>query len=298
MSGLKTVELFPTKDLIQEWFQIFMPPYDLFMSNQELLDQIPSSPSILVIPRDEFFNHPTYREVNLANAFTYWTINKMITHVIHAPAGWLDMIPNELRNDLLVYQAEMERGLVFSVNEKQVPPKLVPFVVETSVGKRLVLQQNGWEQLTESEKREFILTYAKEWDNWTGIASISNFPEHIKARANVFPKTGGGNCLGATLFAVTGADWMLSHWVHPQTFQQTLLHAGYNRVETTEHKRGDVFLFLDETSSIRHATYHVEQDVFFNKNGQTIFNPWKLIDYTELMKYWGSYKLEIYRYIK
>lgn len=46
---------------------------------------------------------------------------------------------------------------------------------------------------------------------------------------------------------------------------------------------------------IKHASYHIGNNLFFNKNGQTFFNPWKVTHLDQLNKEWNQYKMIVYR---
>ena len=65
---------------------------------------------------------------------------------------------------------------------------------------------------------------------------------------------------------------------------------------TEEHfQANDVVAWVDEEEVIQHAAYCIDGDLFFNKNGQTFFNPWKIVHGDELKKEWERYTLRVYR---
>ncbi|MEG0386348.1 MAG: hypothetical protein RR642_16530, partial [Solibacillus sp.] len=62
----------------------------------------------------------------------------------------------------------------------------------------------------------------------------------------------------------------------------------YEKVCTENLQEGDVLVWIDVTDIIQHAAYHIGQNLFFNKHGQTIFDPWKLLKKEHLYNKWGS----------
>jgi hypothetical protein len=62
-----------------------------------------------------------------------------------------------------------------------------------------------------------------------------------------------------------------------------------------EIKKGDVITWVNNEGVIQHASYHIDDNLFFNKNGQTFFNPWKITHLNELNEEWCQYKMKVYR---
>lgn len=295
---MSVIELQPSDVVVRQWLEQFMPADDLFFADAGLLERIGTNQPILIIPREEFVEHPTYRDVQLANAYTYWTVDKAATHVIHAPQEWIAKLSSDLRRELLTYQVAVGRGLVFSVSDDQLSTRLLPYIVQLGENKYFILQRISWKLMTDLERLQLMIRYAKEWDLWTAHEVPVGIPNHLKRCANTFSTDAGSNCLAATLFAVTGEEWLLTQWVHPKTFLETLAHASYERVVDDVKVNGDVLTFWDDAERLKHATYRINQDLFFNKNGQAVFNPWKLIKESELFDAWGGYTVHIYRQTK
>ncbi|TCI72344.1 hypothetical protein EVJ22_06720 [Exiguobacterium sp. SH0S7] len=291
------IKLAPSEAVINEWIKSFMPAHDLYFIDERLLSRLDHSPGILLIPREEFSQHPTYRDISVANSYTYWTVDPVATHVVHAPSGWLTSLPDALRSDVLTFQATVGRGLVFRLTDDESRREWMPYIINVDGVRHLVLQQDVWTLMTNFERRQLVLNYAKEWDVWDAHDLPLEAPSHLTRYANMFSTEAGSNCLAATLFAVTGEDWLITQWVHPKTFLQTLAHASYTQVDAAA-EAGDVLTFWDDAGRLQHATYRIDDELFFNKNGQTMFNPWKVIDETELRAAWGAFTVKIYRRTK
>ena len=87
---------------------------------------------------------------------------------------------------------------------------------------------------------------------------------------------------------------MLNEWIHPETFKVGLDKAGYHLTNKAMIK-ADVVVWRNEDQVIQHAAYHIGDSLFFNKNGQTIFNPWKIVHWNQLITQWNRYKMNTYR---
>ncbi|UTT42262.1 hypothetical protein [Exiguobacterium aurantiacum] len=294
MTASKTISLSPTEEVVQVWVASMVPSMDLFMADERLVTQLGTQASVLIIPRAEFDAHPSYRDVRVANAYTYWTIDREVPYVLHAPPRWMETLTPEMRRDVLTYQVQVGRGLVFPVSDDMFIDQSSSVVMWDDTP-HLVLHRSVWQTMTDATRRRLTMTYAGAWEEWTTSPIPPTCPDHVKRLANTFPVNSGSNCLAATLFAVTGEDWIASQWVHPGTFLQTLGQADYAQVETEIRESGDVLTFVDEAGRIQHATYCIGNGLFFNKNGQTLFNPWKLIQERDLFEAWGSYTCHSYR---
>ena len=290
-----TVQITPCEEVVREWEATLLSPMDLFVADEHLVTQLGTQASVLIIPRAEFDVHPSYRDVRVANAYTFWTIDRAAPFVLHASPGWVETLPRDVRHDLLVYQVMIGRGLVFPATSDMSDEQLSSSIVAWGDTSHLVLHQAVWQAMTDATRRRLTLTYANGWDAWTVHPVPSTCPDHVRRLANTFPVNSGSNCLAATLFAVTKEEWIASQWVHPGTFLQTLVQVGYVQIETEMMEAGDVLTFVDEAGRVQHASYYLGDQLFFNKNGQTMFNPWKLIHESELFESWGSYTCHSYR---
>ncbi len=80
----------------------------------------------LIIPRDEFFKHASYRKIQLANSYEYWNISKEIEIVLVAQSGWINKLEPKEKEKLLLLQVEVGRGLSVStklISDLSIIPK-------------------------------------------------------------------------------------------------------------------------------------------------------------------------------
>lgn len=286
----------PSFEEIEAWCRSFVPEETLYWIDESFLKELPNN--CLVLPRQEFFHHPAYRTPQLSNAYLTWMMGEGVTYIVHAPSAFLDDLHPTVKIRLLEFQEKMNRGLVLPMQIEQMSGLVNGETVEKDGQTFIILHQSNWDKLSREVRHSLMLNYAKEWDTWEGEACDTLTPPHLATFANTFPLEEGGNCLAATLFAITRNDWMIHQWIHPETFLQTIQLSGYETVADTNPKSGDVLTFWNEQEQLIHANYCIRPNLFFNKHGQVRFNPWKLIDEHELQRNWGSYRLRIKRKIK
>lgn len=292
-----TIEIEPAKEQIAVWTKKFVPENDLFFISKNDLRIFEEYLShVFVIPRKEFFNHSTYNQIQFVNSYLYWNISAEVEYVIVAPPSWITYLPKQKKKELFKIQIRLARGLIFSLSLfPEIDSIPEEYMVVDNQEQYVVIQCHMWNTLPHHVKEQAIKAYAQLWDHWTCYEVPVEAPIHIKTFANSFPILSGSNCLSATLFAITGQEWMAREWVHPATFINGLKQADYSFINDDNLGIGDVIAWVNEEDVIQHACYHIGNDLFFNKNGQTFFNPWKVVHWDELNREWSTYKRKVYR---
>lgn len=291
-----TVRLEPTKEQISIWIENFVPQKDLFFVEEKDLNTLTEYLcEVLVVPREEFFKHSSYTQIQVANSYMYWNISSKAQFVIVATPDWIINLPEQKMREILIVQYKMNRGLILPLSlfasASSIPQE---YIVEGEGEKFFVIQHSIWKRLSYQIKRHAIRAYAQLWDDWLGTDFPEQTPIHIKKYANKFPMESGSNCLSSTLFAITGQEWIIDEWVHPNTFLIGLERANFFLVNDVI-KKGDIITWVNQDGIIKHAAYHIDNNRFFNKNGQTFFNPWEIIDLNTLNEEWCQYKMKVYR---
>ena len=97
--------------------------------------------------------------------------------------------------------------------------------------------------------------------------------------------------------AISGGkqEWFIHEWIYQKSFIETLKQYKYYEFTGDCIKKDDVVVWQDKNQVIQHAAYYIGDGLFFNKDGQTIFNPWKIIKEEHLYKYWEHLTPIIYR---
>lgn len=289
------VDISPTKRQLENWVQQFVPTTDLFFIEEYMMQRLQDYlEHVLIMPRSEFSAHPSYKQIQLINSYTYWRISTTATRVIIAPPHWIGQLPSSIRTELLQAQYQMGRGLCLPLSFFPSPAIVRNYTIDVEGDHFVCLQSKIWNSLPPSHKEHVLKLYAQEWDTWTTEEIPAYTPIHIQTYANQFPMASGSNCLAATLFAVNGQDWILHEWLYPQAFVNGLTQT--NHIQATEPLQpADVIVWQDENGAIQHASYHIGDQLFFNKNGQTFFNPWKIVHMEDLVNEWGHLSQTLYR---
>ena len=282
----------PTEQQLTSWIDTFVPNQDLFFIEEADLAYFENEVAdVLVIPRSEFMAHAVYKRLQLANSYMYWNIAERMSYVLVAPPEWIERIALQKKQHLLEVQAGSGRGLVFAA--PMLPEAPADFSVERDGTALIVMQYNWWKKLPIKIKMRFLKEYAVQWDSPECHELPADAPSRLQQFANRYSDSHGSNCLSATLFAVTGHAWIAREWVHPETFSHGLHRANYRLIEK-EAAPGDVVIWINHAGIVQHASFCIGNDLFFNKNGQTFFNPWKVIDGNELNREWSHLEKKVY----
>ncbi|KPL60999.1 hypothetical protein [Rossellomorea vietnamensis] len=287
----------PTPDAIKEWIKAYVPDKDLFFLPENNLASFKEYLSnVLVVPHEEFKNHSTYKQIQLANSYEYWNLSKEVKYVLVTPPGWVNHLPVEKKDDLFHIQVEVGRGLIHPISDFTGDASFLHNnVVEVNGEKYLVLHKAMWEDPYYTSKEEIITDIAQQWEDWTCYHVPPQTPQHLLPFANTFPSRAGSNCLSATLFAITKQEWIIHEWVHPQTFLQSLKNEDYHLIFPEDMRAGDVLTWENADGIIQHASYCIDGQFFFNKRGQTFFNAWSILHYDDLKEDWGLYHMKCFR---
>lgn len=285
----------PSNEILQQWVEDYVPKKDLFFIAEGDTEKLQGHlRNVLIMPSTEFFNHTSYTQIELINSYEYWNI-KNASHVIVAQPDWIVGVAEEIRTFLLQCQVKIERGMVLPktfIADLTVVPEA--YIIDDLV----VLQRSMWEGMSQSNKKMIIKKVAEWWEDGACEEVPEDLPPHLMPYANTYATTAGANCLAAALYAVSDkeSEWLLQEWVHQQAFLNGLEQLGYTVYEQDETLiAGDVVAWVDIDEVIQHASYYVGNNLFFNKQGQTIFNAWKIKKEADLMKDWSSMQMKIYR---
>jgi len=284
----------PTKKVLLSWMDSYVPEKDLFFLSKEHLNNEIDFTDVLLMPIDEFYNHSTYGQLNYINGYEYWNI-KNAQHVIIAEKEWIESISEEVKQLILNSQVQSERGLVLPVTFIHEIEKIPSSYV---VNGHVVIQRSMWEKLGESSKEQLLTTMVYEWwDKGECEESPKSLPSFLKPFANTFGHLQGANCLATVLFAISKGkqEWFIYEWIHQKTFLEKLNQYHYEEFLDEGLHQGDIVIWKDENAIIQHAAYYIGEELYFNKHGQTMFNPWKILSKEQLYKEWEHLTLVKYR---
>lgn len=296
---------------LEKWEESFIPEKDLFFLRNEDEDLLPEfGVNCLVFSFEEFMNHPTYTDISYASSYTYWTLRKeKIKKVIVAPKEVFSSLTSAIKTRVLQTQQEVGRGLILEAEHfegilrEPATSMLASFQFLSDNRIYYALQKEVWDQLPKSLKSDILNRMALKYDEPGERDPYKPTIDIINSYVNTYPNSHGPNCFSSTLYCAASQatgfslDWMIQEWVHPTTFMNGLKQLGYKEIPLAKDAifPHDVLVWKNKEEKILHASFHIDQHYFFNKNGQTFFNPWKTIHVRELDEEWGHNQVHVYR---
>lgn len=284
------IKIMPDDAILNLWINEFKFSFDVFYLTENSIGLFQNHLEDTAIhTKKELLKHTLGNDIKYINHYEFWLMKPEATHFIIVQKGWFESLPAELKFKLLKMQSELGRGLIYP-EELLAHPKFYDYTLIN----KTILTSSLVDHMTHHEKEE-ILRYGVEAEEDNIVIGVKkNIPDHIKEVANSFSTVNGSNCFGSTLFAITGQEKYLPEWVHQGQFLEVLREEGYRQV-SGENRLEDVIVWKDDNGMVRHACYYLGNGLYFNKSGQKIFNPWKIVSWRELDDDWGHYSYTIYR---
>ena len=272
----------PTEETLSHWIEHLVPELDVWYRDDSALDLDLSG--CMVMPRADYLKHPAFRDIRYVNAYLHWQMPSTVSRIIVSGPEWVTRLDNADRTTLLEHQVALKRGLVIPLSFlDNVPAVMRPYVTGDSV----VLCQALWHGLPVPIQRTIVLREQRRWDDLQCHPVPADLAAHIRAVANTFGHEDGANCLGTTAFCVTGEAWMRDHWMYQAPFLDIITRNGYRPAPDVAPEPDDIVTF-EVDGSVVHAAFCVGDDRFLNKNGQSRFNPIRIVDWATLSADWAS----------
>lgn len=291
---MRPIIIKPDKNVLKSWSNLYVPDKDLFFITKALLDSDIDFTDVLVMPKEEFYKHNTYKQLHYVNSYEYWNIRN-IQYVVVAEKEWIETLSQRSQKLIFKMQIQCERGLVVPVRFIENIDMFPSLYIQDG---NIIIQRLMWERLDHSFKEKLLKNMVQEWwDNGECVDTPSSFPDFLKPYTNKFSHHQGSNCLAAVLYAITEGKqtWFIHEWIHQSTFIEKLKQFNYKQYDGSDIKPNDIVIWKDDNSIIQHAAYHIEDNLYFNKQGQTMFNPWKIISKEQLYQEWKHLDSVIYR---
>lgn len=270
------IPLEPTDDDFAWWRAHFVPPHVLWLWDDT---PIPHADTVEIIARADLSTHHLISRIEMANAFTTWAIpNETISIVIDNGSWRSRLIPEQLAQARAL-QIQFKRGLCFPSLEG---------------GSTLVLDQQVWSELTDQQRDTIIRNQLADWDDPVTLLCPEDAPAHIRIIANRFLQVEGANCFATAAYAATGDDTLLPRWIWEDELRRILTNAGWVESSGINPEPGDIIAIAIDGVFI-HATYVIAPNRLLNKNGQTSFNPIRVIDLSTFRREWPDGETKILR---
>ncbi|KMP15521.1 hypothetical protein TU49_26670 [Bacillus cereus] len=298
-------------NILNKWIKQFLPEYDLFFFPKKYGAVVKHFTSnTLLMPKEEFSNHTIFNNINSRNSYQVWNIHKDIQFVCVANPSLIMQWDKETRESIFRIQFEVNRGSIYEwdmiecVLEDIPSPSSKTAILQhvspysfTYDSKRYIsMQKSLWDNLHKEFQYKFLLLLTKQFVYQTSLSK-----EQIKKFENSFSSVNGANCLAATLASICSekseAKWIITKWVHDNSFLKGLQIKQYRLKSASidSLQPSDILVWKNEKNKVLHASFHLGGGYFFNKNGQSFFNPWQLVHIESLLNTWENEPIEVYR---
>lgn len=258
--------IYPNSQTIKYWEEHYFNDFDLFF-----VTSLPIKYEPILITSKEKFKESSLFNIKTNNLYEIWNLYEY-KYVIQAYAGWFESLSNATQNTLIDEQQKINNPLF--INNK-------------------LITSFKWKTMNPDTKKEFFNTKIHDYQDNKSDEIHIKLPEHIESLVDTFPLYQGSNCLSTVLYVITKSRNILNQWIKGDSFLHTLRQLGYVRTDNSSTV-GDVVIYFSDQAVV-HAAYQIENNFYLNKNGQTIFNPYKIISKQELEYNWGKYDKYIYR---
>jgi hypothetical protein len=283
-----------TKEVLQSWYQKFVPNIDYFYFVER-----PGYVSVMDRASVEL-------SLDIKTSFLPWNVTSNAHYVSVVSNDEFLMWEEEIQKAVLREQIRLNRGYIFeleellnvlgesiSVDEWNL---LEAYAIDHEGKKMVTLQGFLWKDLSDHAKTSILLYIAKMFVDMDSIsfttdldAVKSEYPR-IATLLNTFGKMNGPNCLGAVLSALQENEdklsSVLSKWVLPSEFYEELKKMNYEKVSTTNIQPNDILVWEKDQNTL-HSCFMLSRGLVFNKQGQTMFNPYQCIPLENVLSNWN-----------
>ncbi|MGG2028034.1 hypothetical protein AB1282_20245 [Gottfriedia sp. S16(2024)] len=245
---------------------------------------------------------------------------------ISAKARYIGIVSNQeflfweedLQKAVLSEQIRLNRGYIFELDELRnvigdipvdVKNALDTFSINIDGTKMITLQGFLWKALP-YQIRIYILLYVAnmfvDMDSTSDITYLNALKSEyltIASLLNTFGSNNGPNCLGAVLAALQKDEGKLTSylnkWVLPAEFYEELENKDYVRIKSSSIQPNDVLIWEKDQNTL-HSCFVLSNGLVFNKQGQTMFNPYQCLPLEHVLNNWSwvqssGGQLKIYR---
>jgi hypothetical protein len=289
--------------IIEQWSERFSPAFDLFYFKDQ--PDFIHTCEIAELSKDIF-------TLDVRTAFLTWSIDNKAKFVSCMPNDVFRALPSDSKRKIIFEQKEVNRGLIFAVDEfkdllkgtdLESQKKSLDILLRESHNEEvLAIQGYSWRLLSEKVRKTILLNYADDWVDEHSLGS--NKKELYKEPFSIlypyfdsFPGQNGPNCFAAVIAAITNNENYISEWMQPDIFLNILKEYDYHLTNTPEHEldSNDVLVWYNSQDMPVHAAFMLDHNHAFNKHGQTMYNPWQIIRINDLKESWNTFRISIFR---
>ncbi|EJS76824.1 hypothetical protein [Bacillus cereus] len=308
-------------NILNKWIEQFLPEYDLFFFPAKYGTVVKHFTSnTLLMSKEEFSTHSIFNNIDNRNSYQVWNIHKDIQFVCVTNPILITQWSKETRESIFQTQLEVNRGSIYEWDIIESVLNYIPsasikattlqqvslYSFEYGAQRYISLQKSLWDNLHKEFQYKFLLLLTKQFVYQSSLTEkqIEKFKEkfpHIAPYFNTFSTANGANCLAAILASICSekseVQWIITKWVHDNSFLKGLKIKKYElaSVFIDSLLPSDILIWKNENNKVIHASFYIGDEYFFNKDGQSFFNPWQLVHMDNLLNTWGNECIEVYR---
>jgi hypothetical protein len=316
------------ESVLSKWNEKFLPEFDLFYFRDIDTATKLLSNDIFITSRNEFSDDRQLNTLDTLTTFSPWHVSREAEYIAIVPNEFFLTLDKTIRHQVIEEQWRLDRGQLW---EKQWIQTILKKVDDST--KKVA--ENILEQSTYMiSNTEIISFHRQQWDllpidiqylflvhiadGYVSAPSIWNelsedqqdkmkqIHPHLVPYFNRFPEKNGPNCFAAALSCISVNQmrnrWIISQWIQQGALLTGLHLQGYelftetSSVSTELVKEGDVLIWKNSDQVPIHASYSLGDSLVFNKDGQTMFNPWQVVRLSDVLMSWeGNITIAIYR---
>jgi hypothetical protein len=312
--------------VLENWDARFLPPFDYFYFKDTASALKHLSEDILITTRKELSTNPLLNTLDTLTAFSPWRVSQEAQFVAIVPNEYFNKLDSKKKRGILTEQYELGRGQLWErswIDSISTQLKIKDFESMTTVldnftyllkSEEIVVFNREMWGLLPRELRYLILVKIAELyiDNqsvWGDLplehqSKIKEEHSHIADYIDTFPNTNGANCFATALAggskSKTLSHWTISQWIQHEALALGLEQKGYELFKKTTNlhesiiRTGDILAWSNEDNIFVHTTYSLGDGLVFNKDGQTMFNPWQVLKLKDVLRTWEG-TISIYR---
>lgn len=324
MYKIKNIEI--TANVLSKWNEKFLPPFDYFYFEDMTTATELLSKDIVITTRNEIRTDRLLNTLDTLTAFSPWHVSREAKYVAIVPNYFFNTLEEEIRHKVLLEQLRVGRGQLWGREwvesileqvDQQSRQKTESILKESTFStpeKELVaFNKMMWDQLPVYVQNLILINIAELYiDNpviWSELShrqqnKIKKENPHLIHYFDRFPEINGPNCFATALAGATNnerlSNWIISQWIQQETLMIGLQQKGYelqtktNDINEDMVESGDIVTWSNADDVKVHATYSLGEGFVFNKDGQTMFNPWQVVKLSDVRESWEG-TISIYR---
>ncbi|WP_088070086.1 hypothetical protein [Gottfriedia luciferensis] len=281
-----------TEEVIIAWDQKFVPEVDYFY-----FEDLP-----YFVPVNE--RETVEFSLDIKTSYLPWNISAKARYIGIVTKDEFFKWKKEVQKEVLKGQIRLNRGYIFELDHLlneigdvsiEVKNALDTFSINIDGKKMITFQNFSWKALPFQVRTSILLYVANMFVDMHSFSVTTdlndlkiNYPT-FASLLNTFGNMNGPNCLGVVLAALQTDEGkintLLSKWVLPTEFYKELENKDYVKINTSTIQSNDVLIWEKDQNTL-HSCFVLSNKLVFNKQGQTVFNPYQCVPLDDILSNW------------